>query len=119
DLRMVDQHHVDRLRRLGDVEDRIGDPVDRGHRLLVELHLFPQRAAHALHDVAFDAQLEPVRIDDLAAVVRHRELARPDLAAGAVDLDLGDHRDARAVALAIGDAAARYGFAALVAPPPR
>ena len=33
DLRMVDQHDVDRLRRLGDVEDRIGHPVDAGHVL--------------------------------------------------------------------------------------
>ena len=80
DLRMVDQHDVDRLRRLGDVEDRIGQPVDAGHVLAVELDLLPQRAADALHDVALDAFRQPVRVDDLAAVVRDRELARPDLA---------------------------------------
>ena len=55
DLRLVDQHDVDRLRRVGDVEDRIGHPVDAGHAVAVELHLFEQRAADALHDVALDA----------------------------------------------------------------
>ena len=51
--------------------------------------------------------LQAVRVDDLAAVVRDGELARPDPAGRAVDLDLGDDRDAGAVALRIGDAAAR------------
>ena len=41
---------------------------------------------------------QPVRVDDQAAVVRDRELARPDLAGRAVDLDLGDDRNDGAVA---------------------
>src|SRR5256885_11948855 len=54
--------------------------------------LFPyttlfRSAAHALHDIALDRVLEPVRVDDLAAVMRHGELARPDLSGRAVDVD--------------------------------
>ena len=63
-------------------------PVDAGHVLVVELDLFPQRAGNALHDVALDALLQPIRVDDLAAVVRDRELLGEDLAGRAVDLDL-------------------------------
>ena len=114
DLRMVDQHHVDLFGRLGDVEDRIGQPIDAGHGLVVELDLLPQRAADALHDVALDRHADAVRIDDLAAIMGDRELAHPDLAAAAVDVDLGDHRDARAVALRVGDAAAGDLVAGLV-----
>src|SRR4029453_4837966 len=110
----VDRDHVDRLRRLRDVEDGIGHPVDAGHGLGVELDLLPQRAAHALHDVALDGVAQAVRVDDLAAVVGHRELARPDLAGRAVDIDLGHDGAARAVALRIGDAAAAHLVAGLV-----
>src|SRR5207253_406400 len=67
DLGPVDQHDVDRLRRLGDVEDRVSHPVDAGDVLAVELDLFPQRAAGALHDVALDRVLEPFGVDDQAA----------------------------------------------------
>src|SRR5262249_54258871 len=56
-------------------------------------------------DVALDGVLEPIGIDDLTAVVGDGELARPDLSARAVDIDLGDDRAAGAVALGIGDAA--------------
>src|SRR6185437_10013646 len=105
DLRMVDQREVDLLRCFGDVEDRIGLPVDAGDVLAVELDLFPQRAGNALYDVALDALLQAVRIDDLAAVVRDGEPLRPDLAGRAVDVHLRDHGDPRAVALRIGDAA--------------
>src|SRR5262249_61040718 len=80
----------------------------------VELDLLPQRAAHALHDVALDGVPEPVGIDDLAAVMRDGELARPDLSARAVDIDLGDNGAAGAVALGIGDAAAGDLVAGLV-----
>src|SRR6185436_4642923 len=114
DLRMVDQHEVDLLRRFGDVEDRIGLPVDASDVVAVELDLLPQRAGDALHDVALDALLQPFRVDDLAAVVADREPLGEDLAAGAVDLDFGDYRDAGAVALRVGDAAARYLAAGLV-----
>src|SRR5262249_43047185 len=105
-LGMVDQHHLDRLWRLGDVEDRVGHPVHAGHVLSVELDLLPQRAADALNNVAFDRMRQPIGIDDLAAVVGDRELARPDFAGLPVDFDLRYHSDARAVALGIGDAAA-------------
>src|SRR6266566_6433680 len=103
---MIDQHDIDRLRRLSNVEDRIGHPVDAGHVLRIELDLFPQSAAQTLHDVALDRVLEPIGIDDLAAVVSDRELAAPDLARAAVDVYLGHNRDAGATALRVGDAAA-------------
>src|SRR5215471_4280362 len=105
DFRMVDQHGFDRLGGLGDVEDRVTDPVHRGHVLVVELDLFPQGAADALHDVALDALGKSVRIDDLAAVVGDHEAARVDLAGRAIDLHLGDHCHAGTVALRVGDAA--------------
>src|SRR5262245_22838110 len=111
---MVDQHHLDRFRRLGAVEDWIGHPVDARYVRSVELDLLPGRAAHALDDVALDGVPEPIGIDDLAAVMRNGELARPDLSARAVDIDLGDHGAAGAVALGIGDAAAGDLVAGLV-----
>src|SRR5436305_5684948 len=111
---MVDQHHLDRFRRLGDVEDRVGHPVDAGYTIEVELDLLPQRAAHTLHDVALDGVLEPVGIDDLAAIVGDCELTRPDLSARAVDINLGDDGAAGAVALGIGNAAATDLVAGLV-----
>src|SRR5579863_9799982 len=46
--------------------------------------------------------------------MRHREFARPDLAGTAVDLDLGYHGDAGAVALGISNTAAGYFVARLV-----
>src|SRR5471030_2094946 len=112
---MADQHDVHLAGRFGDVEDRIADPVHAGDRLAVEGHFLPQRAADALHDVAFYAFHQPIRVDDLPAVVRHGELARPDLTGGAVNIDLRDHRHARAVALRIGDAAAGHFVAGLIA----
>ena len=39
---LVEQHDVDLLRRLGDVEDRIGQPVDAGDALVVELRSPPR-----------------------------------------------------------------------------
>src|SRR5712692_5942437 len=98
---MVDQHDVDRLRGLGDVEDRIRHPVDAGHVLAIELDLLPQGAAHALHDVALDRMLEASRVDDLPAVMSDGELARPDLAAGAIDIDLSHDGAPRPIALGI------------------
>src|SRR5438105_12498017 len=111
---MIDQHHVDRLRRLGDVEDRVCHPIYAGHVIGVEFDFLPQGAAYALDDVALDGVLEPVGVDDLAAVVGDREFARPDFAAGAVDLDLGDDGDAGAAALRIGDAAATHRVTGLI-----
>ena len=58
---------------------------------------------------------KPVGIDDLPAIVRHGELACEDFARQAVDIDFGNDRDARAVALRVGDAAAGDFVTALVA----
>src|SRR5205085_12445202 len=54
--------------------------------------------------------------DDRPAIRRYRELARPELAVAAVDLDLGHDRDHGPRALGIGDAAAAQGVAAAVGP---
>src|SRR3954447_20471427 len=114
-LGMIDQHAVDRLRRLGDVEDRIGEPVHARYRLAIESDLFPQGARNALHDVALDAFDEAIRVDDLSAIMRDRELLREDLAALAVDFDLRHDRNAGAVALRIRDTAPGSLRAGLVA----
>ena len=87
---MVDENHVHLTGCLGDVEDWIGQPVDAGHRFPVESHFLPERTAHALDDIAFDAFHQPVGIDDLSTVVGHGELAREDLAGRAIDIDFGD-----------------------------
>src|SRR5450631_1812882 len=113
---MVNQHYVYLAGRLGDVEDWIGNPVHTRHGVAVEGHFLPQRAAHALYDVAFDAFHQSIRIDDLSAIVRNRELSRPNLASRAVDVDLGDNGDAGAVALCVGDATAGHlGFGLVTA----
>src|SRR5437764_15142106 len=111
---MIDQHYVDRLRRLRDVEDRVCHPIHAGHGIGVELDFLPQRAAYALDDVALDGVLEPVGVDDLAAIVGDRELTRPDFPAGAIHLDFGNDGDTRAAALRVGDAAAADGIAGLI-----
>ena len=58
----------------------------------------------ALDDIALDAALEPIGVDDQPAIMRDGEFARPHLAGAAVDLDLGDDRDHCARALGVGDA---------------
>jgi len=57
---------------------------------------------------------QTIRIDDLAAIVRDRELARPDLTAGPIDFDFGDDGDASRMALDIGESASGDRVAALV-----
>ena len=99
---------------MGNVEDRIGQPIDAGDVFVVEPDFFPKRAADRLHDIAFDRVQQSIRVDDLATIVRDRELARPDLAAGPIDLDFGDDGDARRVALDIGKSASGDRVAALV-----
>src|SRR5712671_1745747 len=106
DFRPVDEHNLDRLGRVADLEDRIAQPVDAGHFLAIETHLLEESARQPLHDVAFDGVADPFRIDDKAAVVRDREFPSPDAPALALDLDLRDHRHEGAVALRVGDAAA-------------
>src|SRR5262249_55637586 len=68
----------------------------------------------ALHDVALDGLGKTVGIDDLAAVVGHRELARPYFPATPIDVDLGNYRDAGAVTLRVGHAAPGRPIPALV-----
>src|SRR5258708_18786669 len=109
---MVDQHALDARRRLGDVEDRVADPIDRSHALVVELDLLPQGAADALHDVALDALGEAVRIDDLAGVVADHEAAGGELAGRAIDLHPGDYGHT-------GNPSLRINHGAAGGPPPR
>src|SRR5206468_11616034 len=71
-----------------------------------ELHLFPQSAAGALHDVALNRQAKEIGGDDLPAILRHGEALGPHLAGGAVDLDFRNSGDAGAAARGIGDALA-------------
>ena len=69
-----------------------------------------------LDDVAFDAEAQAVGVDDQPAIMRHGEFARPDFAAAAVDLDLGDDRDERTRALGTGDPAPGQSVAIAVGP---
>ena len=50
---MVDQRHRD-LRHVGELQDRVADPVGAGDAAGVEGDVFDQRAADGLHDAAFD-----------------------------------------------------------------
>src|SRR5437867_2747461 len=61
DLRMVDQHDLDSLGRVADLQDRIAHPVDTGHLLAIEAHLFAERTRQPLHHVAFDRIAPPSR----------------------------------------------------------
>jgi hypothetical protein len=60
----VNRHDVDRFRHLGDVEDRVGEPVGAGDLGAVEGDLLRERPAGALDNISFDAAPEPVRVDD-------------------------------------------------------
>src|SRR5690606_4890281 len=77
DILVIDEHHIDRFRRLGDVEDWIGLPIDAGDVVFVELDLLMYGTADRLDDVAFDRAGQLQRVDDHAAIMRYRELARP------------------------------------------
>src|SRR5207302_6356195 len=70
--------------------------------------------ANALHDVALDGFCEPVGVDDLAAIVRDGEFARPNPAAAPVDINLGNNRHSGSIALGIGHAAAGRRVASLI-----
>jgi hypothetical protein len=111
---VVDQHDVDCLWRLGDVEDRVSRPIDAGDLGTVEGDLLRQCAARALDDIAFDAAPQPIGVDDQPAIMRHGEFARPDFAATAFDLDLEDDRHDGRRALGIGNAAAGQSVAVVV-----
>ena len=88
-VRPVDQLHRD-LRHVRHGQDRIARPVARLDAVLVEPHLLVQRPARRLDDAAFDLVLQPVRIDDQPGIGRGPDARHRDLAARAIDLDLGD-----------------------------
>src|SRR6185295_1944505 len=52
ELRMVDEHDVDRLGRVLDVEHRIARPIDARHLVPVEAHFLEERARQPVHHVA-------------------------------------------------------------------
>ena len=111
DFRVVDEHDVDRLGRVLDVEDRVARPIDARHPVALEAHFLEQHARQAVHDVAFDGVAQAFRVDDQAAVVRDGEFLRPDAAGLALDFHLGNHRHQRAAPLRIGNAAAGHDVA--------
>jgi hypothetical protein len=101
----VQQHDVDFLGCVGDVEDRVRKPIDADDLGGVEGDFFRQGAAGALDDIALNAAPQPIGVDDQTTIMCYREFARLHLAAVAVDVDLGDDRDDRISALRIGNAA--------------
>ena len=88
---MRDARHVARRRQQIILEcggQRIG--------VVVVLHPFEQRVADAVGDAALHLAVDDHRVDDVAAVVRHRVVQHGDAAGHRIDLDL-DHM--RAVAI--------------------
>src|SRR5262249_57632908 len=63
------------------------------HHRAIPGEVLQQRAAHRLDHISLDLVLQPVRVDDLPAVVHHIETRHADLTAPAVDLDLGHRAD--------------------------
>src|SRR5207237_10835696 len=90
----IDEIYDDRG-HLREPQDGIALPFDACHGGPVPLQLLDQRAAHGLDDVAVDLVAQPVRVDDLAAVMRHEEALDADLAGAPVQLDIGHSADVR------------------------
>ena len=95
-------------RMLGEAQHRIRHPVEAGDAVLVECHLFLERAAHGLDHLPDDLVLDQRRIDDLAGIERAVDPLGHDVAGAPVDLDLGHRRAIRDVMGAEPDAAAGH-----------
>jgi hypothetical protein len=93
-----------------------GRPIEGGHCRAIELDLFHQRAADRLDSASVDLVLQPVRVDDLTAVMGNEEFRDPDRAGRHRKLDFGDRGDvgAHQLVFAIGHAAANQHVAALL-----
>src|SRR5262245_3469553 len=92
---MIDQLDLDRLRRLGECENRIGAPIDARHTRAVKRHLFLQRSTDRLNDVALDLIAEAVGIDDQPTVMRDVHPRDAHALGREVDLDVDDSSHVR------------------------
>ena len=97
---------MDRFRRVGVRQRRIGRPVHAGDLLGVERHLFVQRPAERVQRPAFDRPNQPLRVDDEAAVVRTDDALHPDAAGPAIHFDIGDLRHHGLAAVGVSDSTA-------------
>src|SRR5258708_6525399 len=114
----VDQLDLD-LRHVRHGEDRIARPIASLDPVLVEANFLLEGPAHGLDDPAFHLVGEAVGIDDQPGIDRGPHPWHTDLAAGAVDLDIGNAGDVAGEVLVLGeaDAAAARAVALLAIPP--
>jgi len=77
---------------LAEAQHRIRHPVEAGDALLVEQHLFLERAARRLDHLTHDLRFDRGWIDDLAGVECAEQAFGDDHAGPFVHLDLGDRR---------------------------
>ena len=89
------QHDGLERRDVGNGRDLVVAERERGDAPVFEQQLLHERVADALDEAAVDLPLVADGVDDLARVVRRREVEQLDLARLRVDRDLGDlHREA-------------------------
>src|SRR5579875_1163073 len=93
--RAVDQVDL-HLGNFREGEDRVTRPIEAGDVRAIERHLLFQRAADGHQHIALDLVAQPVGVDDLPAIMRDIKPADADLAAAAVDFDIGNRADIRA-----------------------
>jgi len=84
------QHQDVDLRNVRKFDDRVGAPFSAGHRSAIERHLFHQRAAGRLDNVAVDLVAHAVRIDHQPGILPRHDTRHADVAGGFVDGDVGN-----------------------------
>ena len=85
----------------------MGQPVDAGDFVGVELYLLVERTAQRMHHPTLDRAAQPLGVDDQATVVRAYEPLHPDVTRVTIDLDLGNLRDDRLATEGVRDSASR------------
>ena len=88
-LGAVDEHSFD-FRNFAESNYGITSPVEILLAGSIELNFFHQCAAHALNDVSINLELEPVGIDDQAAVMRHDNALHRNSPRRFVDFDFSN-----------------------------
>src|SRR5271166_4937431 len=97
-VRAVDELH-NHLRHLRESKDWISCPVQARDARAVECHPLLQRPAQGLHDIALDLIFDPIRVDDLTAIMDNKEARNADVSRVAVDFDFGHGANIGAIVL--------------------
>src|SRR5260370_19988525 len=110
-VRAVDQLD-DHIWNFEEGQDRIARPVEARHHGAIEGHLLFQATTHGLDNAALDLVAQPIRIDDLTAIMHDMKPLDRELAGLAVNLHLGDSTDigAHQLVFDIGEAMSGYDF---------